>query len=282
MPLLSAVLEDAFDLPAILRESDLEDREALEFLAVVAVLRAGRVVHTQEPERLIVEHRHGMWVGFEEHAEAALALTEILLEVVAVGDVAAVEDHAPHGRLVEQVRCDRFESMRVAVLVEHVVLVGGRIARRAQELIEVRRVLVAGTGRPEPGAAGIPAAAEHRRGVLTGESCDRRAQVHEAPVGVQHCDQIAGVLDHRLEANPAEIGGGRRGAMKGAAARPDEKRDHREGEATGRGDGGDAINVKQHGSRLHARYAHIHLSESGSAPRRAESPRLRAACEPRD
>src|SRR5215207_5082468 len=51
-------------------------------------------------------------------------MAELLLEDLALGYVAGVDHHAPHGRVVEQVVCDVLEVAPGAVPVEHSELQG--------------------------------------------------------------------------------------------------------------------------------------------------------------
>ena len=85
------VLEQLGD---ILRGPYVAQGHAQEFLARVAVAGDGRVIDGQKGEGRAVVHPHGLRIGFEQEAVAALRFLQLALRAAAQGDVAEDQDDA--------------------------------------------------------------------------------------------------------------------------------------------------------------------------------------------
>ena len=140
---------------------------------------------------------------------------ELLLEGLALADVAAVEDDAADVLVVEQVRVLDLEVQRVAVAVAQRAVedggaggavVGGRVVEEVQEaaLLALRE-------------QAREARADDLVGRVAEDALDGRALVDDPCVGVEHGDEVARRADERAEARLARAAVdllGQRGALE--------------------------------------------------------------------
>src|SRR4051812_31469403 len=168
-------------------EVDEDDRQA----DVVAAGAGDAVAHALGEQRAVREAGDRVVEGL---------MGELLLERLALGHVAAVEDDAAHVLVVEQVRVLDLELQRLAVAVaqgalEHLgaagVVVGGAVEQVQQPALLA--------GREQAGEA----RADDLVGRVAEDALDRRALVDDARVGVEHRDEVARGADERAEARLA-------------------------------------------------------------------------------
>ena len=160
-------------------------------LLLAAVARDG-VAHALDEQRAVGEVGDRVVEGL---------VGELLLEGLALADVAAVEHDAADGVVVEQVRVQDLELAQRPVAVAQRALEHLGLARRRTR----RR-------RPAGAAGGSSRSGSSRRskrvpidvlGRVAEDALDRRALVDDGGVGVEHGDEVAGVLHERAEARLA-------------------------------------------------------------------------------
>ena len=122
------------------------------------------------------------------------------LGLLALGDVAEVEHHRAHARLVQQILARELDPAVRAVLVPHPHVVDRDLARLAHELRAQFERVLALLGMDEIHHLG---AAQLIHGEAE-QALDRGARVEDAALGRARKDQrVRAVLDHRLVAPPA-------------------------------------------------------------------------------
>src|SRR5215204_2619858 len=123
-------------------------------------------------------------------------MAELLLEDLAFGDVAGVDHHAPHGRVIEQVVDDMLEVTPGAVLVGHSGLQWRVKPGFFQDLGEcVQRLL------PVVRVNGAECAGPYLLlGLVAHHPLDCRAYVADGAVGLEECDDIGAVPYQGAEA----------------------------------------------------------------------------------
>ena len=127
-------------------------------------------------------------------------MRELLLERLALADVAAVEHDASHVLVGQQVGAVHLEQVRRPVLVhqgelEHLGLLasqGGRVGEQLPDAVAVGGVEQL-----------VEAPPDHSVGVVPEQPLDRRALVADRAVGADDGDEVAGVADQRAEARLA-------------------------------------------------------------------------------
>ena len=125
---------------------------------------------------------------------------ELLLEGLALADVAAVEHDPADGVVLEQVRVQDLELAQRPVGVaqralEHLGLAPG-VRRAVGQQAQQAAVLLGGQ-------QAVEARPDHVRRRVAEDALDRRALVDDGGVGVEDRDEVAGVLDERAEARLA-------------------------------------------------------------------------------
>ena len=159
--------------------------------APLAPAAGDRVAHALGEQRAVGEPRHAVVEGL---------VGELLLEHLALADVAAVEHDAADVLVLEQVGHEDLERALLAVPVhEH-----------ALDRLDVLGV-VGDAGGDEPGepaaVAGLDqlleVAARDLLGRVAEHALDRRALVGDLAAGAEHRDEVARVLDERAEARLA-------------------------------------------------------------------------------
>ena len=159
-------------------------------LLLAAVARDG-VAHALDEQRAVGEVGDRVVEGL---------VGELLLEGLALADVAAVEDDPADGVVLEQVRVQDLELAQRPVAVaqralEHLGLAAG-VRRAVGQQAQQAAVLLGGQEAVEAGPDHVG------RGVAE-DALDRGALVDDRGVGVEHGDEVAGVLDERAEARLA-------------------------------------------------------------------------------
>ena len=158
---------------------------------LLATVARDGVAHALDEQRAVGQVGHRVVEGL---------VGELLLEGLALADVAAVEDDPAHGLVVEQVGVQDLELAQRAVAVaqralEHLGLaagVGGAVGQQVQQA-----ALLVGVQQA------VEARADHVLGGVAEDALDRRALVDDRGVGVEDRDEVAGVLDERAEARLA-------------------------------------------------------------------------------
>ena len=134
-------------------------------------------------------------VGQVGHRVVEGLVGELLLERLALADVAAVEDDAADVLVVEQIRVEDLELADAPVAVAQRALQHPRLraGRPVGEHVQQPALLARLEQALEPGS-------HHVLGRVPEHPQDRRALVDDRRVRVEHRDQVAGVLDEGGEA----------------------------------------------------------------------------------